>query len=64
MALGLCHHLTMPIKKKVRYQKAATRRAKAATLKANAAKAPKKTARPREDFSQAAARIVREATQT
>jgi len=37
----------MPIKKKVRYQKAATKRAREAALKANAAKAPKKTPRPK-----------------
>jgi hypothetical protein len=50
----------MPIKKKVRYQKAAMKRARAATLKANIAQAPKRTVR-REEAEQAAARIVREA---
>ncbi len=41
----LCHAVSMPIKKKVRYQKAALKRSRAETLKATAAKMPTRQTR-------------------
>jgi hypothetical protein len=41
----LCHAVSMPIKKKTRYQKAALKRSRAETLKATAAKIPTRQTR-------------------